>query len=352
MLSERVVARPAPFSVAVLLACLAVCPVAGAEDADLRRARALYDEAGELEREGRWSAAQEKLRAAIRIRETPHLRYALGWALENDDKLLEARAEYQTAQRLAERTGADDVRRLASERSREVDAAIPVIEVRLGDGGAKNARIVVDGRAHPLRGGVARVPVNPGARVVRVVQGAEPPVERIVYVARDEVRAVEVGAGDLVAREASPQGSRRDAGAPRGRRSSEPLVPWLLVGGGAVMAVGGAALFLSSSSDASTRDETLRQWCAATACVDGRTATVPENAEAAALRRDAFAAADRGNLKQIFGSVLGGVGLVTAGVGTYLLVRNHGERRERSGAVTFGGTPLVGGGFASAVVPF
>jgi hypothetical protein len=65
------------------------------------RARALFDEAGELERQGQWSAAQERLRAAIRIHETPHLRYALGWALENDDKLLEARVQYETALRLA-----------------------------------------------------------------------------------------------------------------------------------------------------------------------------------------------------------------------------------------------------------
>src|SRR5262249_22650549 len=65
------------------------------------RARALFDEAGALERCGQWAAAQERLRAALRLRETPQLHFALGWALENEDKLIEAKLEYETAARLA-----------------------------------------------------------------------------------------------------------------------------------------------------------------------------------------------------------------------------------------------------------
>jgi hypothetical protein len=354
MLSEGVDPVRARFSVAVLLAAVAVCPSARADEADLQRARALFDEAGELEREGRWSAAQEKLRAALRIRETAHLRYALGWALENDDKLLEAKAEYRTALRLADRGGADEVRRLATERVAEIDAKTPIIEVRLGEDHGGRARVVVDGRATPLQGRSARVPVNPGARVVRVVEGSGAPTERIVYVARGETRVVDLGtADDGSAPRASEDGPREiTSDAARGRPAPVPVVPWILVGGGAALAVGGVALFASSSSDAAARDDSLRQWCTATACVDGRTATIPESAEAAALRRDAFAAADRGNMKQLFGGILGGVGLVTAGVGAYLLVRNKGEGQDTAGTVTVSGAPLPGGGMAGAAVRF
>jgi hypothetical protein len=41
----------------VLLAATLFSGAARAEDGDTERARALFDEAGELERQGRWSAA-------------------------------------------------------------------------------------------------------------------------------------------------------------------------------------------------------------------------------------------------------------------------------------------------------
>jgi len=104
----------------VLSLTLSFAPRAHADD-DLQRARALYDEAGELEKEGRWGAAQDRLREAIRIRHTPNLHYALGWALENDDKADEARSEYDLARRLAASSGNAEVEKLASARIEAID---------------------------------------------------------------------------------------------------------------------------------------------------------------------------------------------------------------------------------------
>lgn len=111
----------------VLLTALSFAPSSHAEEraGDLERARALFDEAGELERQGQWPAAQERLRGALRIRETANLRYALGWALENDGKRIEARAEYETALRLAKIAGNDEVSQLASTRIAELDRQTP-----------------------------------------------------------------------------------------------------------------------------------------------------------------------------------------------------------------------------------
>lgn len=99
---------------------LSIAPRAHADD-DLQRARALYDEAGELEKDGQWGAAQDRLREAIRIRHTPNLHYALGWALENDDKADEARSEYDLARRLAASSGNSEVEKLASARIEAID---------------------------------------------------------------------------------------------------------------------------------------------------------------------------------------------------------------------------------------
>lgn len=104
----------------VLSLTLSIAPRAHADD-DLQRARALYDEAGELEKEGQWGAAQDRLREAIRIRHTPNLHYALGWALENDDKADEARSEYDLARRLASSSGNAEVEKLAAARIDAID---------------------------------------------------------------------------------------------------------------------------------------------------------------------------------------------------------------------------------------
>jgi len=248
----------------VLVALLALAPSANAQErnADLERARALFDEAGELEREGQWPAAQDRLRAALRIRETANLRYALAWALANDDKSSEARIEYEIALRLAQRTGNEEVRVLASTRIAELDR---------------------------------RTPPRP------------------------------------------------------------PILPWVLVGGGGVLVVSGVLLFASSSGDASARDDDMRKWCDATACIGGA-ATRPETAEAAAFRREASDAASRGNTKQVVGGILGGLGAVGIGVGVYTLLRNGTQREPakaaRSSSLRIGASPVAGGGMASAAFAF
>ncbi|MBS2014935.1 MAG: hypothetical protein JST00_18740 [Deltaproteobacteria bacterium] len=104
----------------VVALSLSIADRASADD-DLQRARALFDEAGELEKQGHWSAAQDRLRAALRIRETPHLHYALGWALENGGDAEEARSEYDLARRLAGPAGAPDVEKLSGQRIEALD---------------------------------------------------------------------------------------------------------------------------------------------------------------------------------------------------------------------------------------
>lgn len=115
------VALRSRLAVPLLLAILACAPSAHAEDAELARARALFEEAGDLEAKGEWAAAQERLRSALKIRETANLHYALAWALEQDDRHRDARSEYETSLRLARQSGNEAVSKLASARLKELD---------------------------------------------------------------------------------------------------------------------------------------------------------------------------------------------------------------------------------------
>ena len=330
----------------VVLAAFAFARSADAQPTDLERARALYDEAGELERQGQWGPAQDRLRAALRIRETPHLRYALGWALENSERLIEARTEYEVALRLAQRAGgADEVSRLASLRITEVDHKIPLVQIHVRGALARDTRVTVDGREVVVHGDVGTAAVDPGKRTVRVERSGKAASEETVSVTRGVFRVVEVegdpGAGLLV-------------GAAEEPRRPGAVLPWILVGGGSALALGGLLLFVSSSSDASARDDSQRQWCDATACVGGTTATRSETVEAASYRREAYDAAERGNTKQVAGAVLGGVGIASIAVGTYLLLTKDREATARAARSSFrvDAAPLPGGAIAGAALTF
>jgi tetratricopeptide (TPR) repeat protein len=336
------------FAIPVLLAVLSVGRSVHAQEkqSDLERARALFDEAGELERQGHWPAAQDRLRTALRIRETPNLRYALGWALENDEKLIEARTEYEVALRLAQNAGNEEVSKLAASRIAEVDRKTPLVQVRIKGLIARDTRVLVDGREVTIRADAGTVPVDPGSRIVRVERAGRPATEQTVSVARGVLRVVEVKGDDSVT-------VLDENGATVGAKPA--ILPWVLVGGGGVLVVSSVILLASSAADAAARDENTKNWCAATACVGGSTATRPETAEAAAFRREAYDAASRGNTKQVASAILGGVGAVGIGVGVYLLLRpSPAERAKtaRSSRLHIDASPLTGGGMASAALAF
>ena len=328
----------------VLVTLLTFAPAALAEPNDLERARALFDEAGELEQQGQWTAAQDKLRAALRVRETPHLRYALGWALENGNRLIEARTEYEVALRLAQRAGVDEVSRLASTRIAEVDRKIPLLQIHVRGSLAKTTHVLVDGREVQVHGDVGTVPVDPGARTVRVERAGESPADQEVTVGQGVFRVIEINGDSPTVGEEVHADSRRG-----------PVLPWVLIGGGGALALGGIVLFVSSSSDASARDDNTRSWCDATACVSG-TATRPETAEAAGFRREAYDASSRGNTKQVVGAVMGGVGVASVVAGTYMLLkkreRDDGPARASRAGLRLDGAPLPGGGMAGASFTF
>lgn len=308
------------------LALVAWVRPARAEGAETERARALFDEAGELERAGQWRPAQERLRAALRLRETPQLHYALGWALENDDKLLEAKIEYETAKRTAsEVPGAAEVARLGAERLAELEKKTPLIKIQVG-GSKGRLRIVVDGREVGSAATSVAVAVNPGSHVVRVERGPGGILERVVYVGRRAVRSVDVDAElPVTARDrAQPRHARPGArstklaptnGAARAG-ASDDVVPVVLLSGGIASILTGGALLVSSASDDARGGDGVRT-------------------------------------KEAIGVAAGGLGIVASAVGAVLLSTGRRASSDKRGARARAGiTPIAGGALGSAGITF
>jgi hypothetical protein len=278
-----------------------------AADSDTERARGLFDEAGDLERQGQWGAAQDRLRAALRLRETPQLHYALGWALENDDKLLEAKAEYEIVTKLGhDKSGAQEATQLAAARLVDFEKKVPVIRVRLSGNTKALARVFVDGRELRHDDDIAAAGVNPGSHVVRVERGAGRTMETVVYVGRGAERVLDAGDTDAVAEYDIARDRHVHVPAPapvRVRLNAPPhpppapdtgpgAMPWLVLAGGVAVASGGAVLLVTADAFDSG-------------------ASGPESARATA------------------GFVMAGVGLIGATVGAVLLLRDgrHAEKR-------------------------
>lgn len=336
------------------------------DSSDSQRARALFDEAGELERRGQWGAAQERLREALGLRETPHLHYALGWALENDDRLVEAKAEYETAARLGrEHASGEEAARLATARLAELDKTQPVIKVRVSGAARSNARVIIDGREVWRENGVATIPVDPGSHVIRVERDNDGAFEEIVYVGRGAVRAVNVEAGG----HGAPRNPAQDRHGrlpsrpplppkkPAANEHGAPVLPWLLLSGGVVFVAGGGALLMSASADADRHEELQAKWCSLTACTTPSSART-ESAEALGYRRSADEAADAATTKEVIGVVLGGAGLVAGTAGALLLLRgderaeSENARRSHGQRARAGAAPLPGGAMATAMFSF
>jgi hypothetical protein len=156
------------------MTCLVVALVsvpAGAEEptpTELAVARRLFKEATELEAQQRWEEASVKLREAIRIKDTPGLRYHLAHCEESLGLLVEALLDYDRARDLiAAGARASDVEALLPQAQRALARRVPSIVI-VSPPGVTNLSASIDGQevAPSVIGRPA--PVNPGTHRVSV----------------------------------------------------------------------------------------------------------------------------------------------------------------------------------------
>lgn len=145
-------------------------------------ARKSFAEATELEKAEKWVEAEAKLREALAIKETPGLRYHLGYCLEQQGKLVDALVELDRADEMLRRGAkAPDVEKLLASARERVKKSVGEVTVRLG-AGITGAVVEIDGAAvKPALIGKG-IPVNPGQHVVTAKKTGRIPYRREVQV--------------------------------------------------------------------------------------------------------------------------------------------------------------------------
>lgn len=243
----------------VLLAVMSCCPgaLAQATDAELAVARQLFHESAVLESRGQWAEAAAKLERAIRIKDTPGLRYHLAYCFEKQDQLLRARREYARAGKMIEAgVDAPDVQALLGQARERLEAAIPTVLIEV-EPRVERASLLVDGKTRERLG--EAVPLDPGSYRIEVaakgyrtwsLQLEVARADRRRFTARLEALPPPPKVADAPRPEAPPE---QDAGAVR---DWDGVMVASLAGGGAVA---GALVFGVTSTvlsaDAGARAE-------------------------------------------------------------------------------------------------
>jgi hypothetical protein len=213
-------------SKSIVLAVWLAIPAAAWADprqADIAKARKLFDEARAAEDREDWPAAEEKLRSAIVIKETAGLRFHLAYCQEHRGMLVEAMADYDRASELA--LGRDeDVARQTAARREELKKRTPTLTV-IADPNVGELSLALDG--HPFSAALVGKPIpqNPGAHHVTLSAPG-----RRAYAAD-----VTLAAGDAIVMTAAipPEGPALTARAePTPAGPTEPIPPPSGGGGG------------------------------------------------------------------------------------------------------------------------
>ena len=272
---------------AVLLGSAVPRPAAAQSPADVETARAIFVEGAKLANQGRWEQARELYARSLQLRPAPITHYSLGVAEKETGHLADALGSFRAF--LAEPPTPATAAYVTPAR-----AAIAALEQRIGrvkisidPSPIEGLALAIDGQPAPVASQGGSREVDPGAHEVM----ARAPGFRA---ASARFSVAEGGAAVVVITLTPTPGS--------GRR----IVPLVLLGSGGALFSTGAVLGLVGVKQASH-------------------ATTRNGPDARAARA-----------KGIAGDVIGGVGLVSAGVGLVLLLTQSrpGPTPPSAGAVT------------------
>jgi PEGA domain len=243
-----------------VLPFLAVCLVsglaAGQDQKELSRARALFQQAIELEQAGNDAAALQKFREVGQVRMTPQVRFHIATCEAKLGKLVTALGGYELALAAADGVGGDFKSEVEQAISR-LRARIPKIVIQRGEG-AETAAIELDGIA--LGGASIGVPVpsDPGAHGVNAKAPGFAPFSKTITVAEGEQASVIVTLTPLPLTDdllASGPGSRQ--------KTHSRVGPYVVGGIGVASLIGSGVLFALRASAISDLDAACknRQGC-------------------------------------------------------------------------------------------
>lgn len=209
---------------------------AWAQDAgELKRARAQFQQATELEQAGNWTAALQAFREVGQVRMTPQVRFHIAVCEENLGRLVAALGGYELALSEAERVG-PDFKAEVEENVTKLRARIPKLVLERGKG-ASAAAIELDGVAVGDSSVGIEVPLDPGPHAVTAKAPNHKPLETSVTLKEQETTKLAIELEEL-----PPEPARIGAVVAIEKPPSK-VVPLVIGGVGAASLLGSAVLF-------------------------------------------------------------------------------------------------------------
>ncbi|WP_438013856.1 PEGA domain-containing protein [Sorangium sp. So ce315] len=206
-----------------------------AQDADeLKRARAQFQQATELEQAGNWAAALQQFREVGQVRMTPQVRFHIAVCEENLGRLVAALGGYELALAEADAVG-PDFRAEVEQSIGRLRARIPKLVIVRGEGAA-SASMALDGVALGGSSIGVEVPLDPGPHALTAKAPNHRPFQQTVELKEGGVTRV------AVTLEALPQELLIQAGALPEKPPSK-VVPYVIGGMGAASLIGAGVLF-------------------------------------------------------------------------------------------------------------
>jgi hypothetical protein len=223
-------------------------PAFAQDTADLKKARAQFQQATELEQAGNWTAALQAFREVGQVRMTPQVRFHIAVCEEKLGRLVAALGGYELALAEADKVG-PDFRGEVEQKVTKLRARIPKLVIQRG-AGADSAAIELDGVAVGDSSVGVEVPLDPGPHAVTAKAPNRKPFEASVTLKEEETTPLEV-----ILEELPPELQSRTSAAPLAEKPPSKVVPLVIGGVGVAALIGSGVLFGLRQSTLSELEE-------------------------------------------------------------------------------------------------
>jgi PEGA domain len=204
--------------------------------AELKKARAQFQQATELEQAKNWTAALQAFREVGQVRMTPQVRFHIAVCEEGLGRLVAALGGYELALGDAEKIG-PDFKAEVEENVTKLRVRIPKLVIERG-AGANAAAIELDGVAVGDSSVGVEVPLDPGPHAVTAKAPNHRPFEANVSLTEEETTRLEVKLEEL-----PPELLRTGGGAAAPEKPPSKVVPFVIGGVGVASLIGSGVLF-------------------------------------------------------------------------------------------------------------
>jgi hypothetical protein len=278
-------------------------------DGDLRAARKLFTEAVRDEDEKRFDAALEKFRRVQQVKDTQPVRYRIATCLESLGKLRDAARAYEAALDKSLDGQTDDVSRAAREHHDSLSKRVARLLITLSPHAPADAQVRVDNEPLPAPSLGTPIPLDPGTHDVSATGTDAPPFRTSVTLPEGGQASITVmlepgSTSTAITPPPPPPPDTSGPSAEEEARANRARQTWGIVGvaGAGVLVAGGVVLLLLRHGDIAE----LKKSCPSNACPYQR------EDELSSLRSRAL-------LEGPLAVTLLAVGVVSAGIGAYLL---------------------------------